>query len=251
MSVSSGRLIPLERLDGAENMAADQALLESVDTTGCAVLRFYGWQRPTLSLGYFQRWADRALHPESRALDCVRRATGGGAIVHHDELTYSLVVPNQQSAVGPRLDLYQRTHQSLVDTLAEYGVRAAPYRHLCRSDCGERADRFLCFQRRTQEDLIVGGYKVVGSAQRKSRASVLQHGSLLWRASKWAPQLPGIADLTSRTIPIEEFALGFASKLGEAISIQWKLDRFTESEQTRTAAVCRERFASERWLQRR
>ena len=247
----SGRLIPLHSLDGAENMAADQALLESVDATARPVLRFYTWRQPTLSLGYFQRVSERQLHVESGSLPYVRRATGGGAIVHHHELTYSLAVPNQQSSVGPRLDLYQQTHQSLIEALSDFGVRAVPFRECCRAECAARAGRFLCFQRRTSEDLILAGYKIVGSAQRKARASVLQHGSLLWKASQWAPQLPGILDLTSRAIPQADFATCFAAKLGEALSIRWQSDQLSGPEQDRVGVVCRERFNSSRWLQRR
>lgn len=232
-------------------MATDQALLESVDATQRPVLRFYTWRQPTLSLGYFQRVSDRQLHVESRSLPFVRRATGGGAIVHHHELTYSLAVPNPQSSVGPRLDLYQRTHQSLIEALSDFGVRLTPYRDLCRGECAGRGGRFLCFQRRTNEDLILAGYKIVGSAQRKSRDSVLQHGSLLWRASEWAPQLPGIVDLTSRAIPEKEFANCFAAKLADALSIQWQQDQLSERERERVVVVCRERFNASRWLQRR
>src|SRR6185295_18138238 len=78
---------------GAWNMAVDEALLETAATTGQATLRFYQWQEPTLSLGYFQSVADRQQHAAS--LDCpvVRRASGGGAILPDRELTYSVALP--------------------------------------------------------------------------------------------------------------------------------------------------------------
>ena len=216
MSLTIGRLIPLHACRGAENMAVDQALLESVDASGRPALRFYTWRLPTLSLGYFQPESERRGHIESRLLDCVRRATGGGAIVHHHELTYSLAIPSSGASAGPRIDLYRQTHQSLVEALHEYGVHASPYRVV--SDGGRigQPNPFLCFQRRTDEDLIVHGYKVVGSAQRKSRNSMLQHGSVLFKASRWAPQLPGVEDLTGCMIPMEEFAMSFARRLGTA-----------------------------------
>ncbi len=251
MPVTIGRLIPLHACGGAENMATDQALLESVDQSGQPVLRFYTWQVPTLSLGYFQREAARAEHSDSRTIHCVRRATGGGAIVHHHELTYSLAVPCRESSAGPRLDLYQRTHHALVEALQEFGVRAAPYRLISQGDRSGVSDPFLCFQRRTDEDLIVNGYKVAGSAQRKSRNSMLQHGSVLLQASRWAPQLPGIEDLTASEIPIEGLVESFAKRLGSWLSLHWRGDQLSEAEQHRAAALVREKFATDRWLQRR
>src|SRR3954464_5256758 len=79
--------------DGAWNMALDEALLHRAETDGMATLRFYGWREPTLSLGYFQQHADRALHPASENCTLIRRASGGGAILHDRELTYSIALP--------------------------------------------------------------------------------------------------------------------------------------------------------------
>ena len=110
---------------------------------------------------------------------------------------------------------------------------------------------FLCFQRRTDEDLIVSGYKVLGSAQRKTRHAVLQHGSLLVRASELAPQLPGIVDLTSRSLAIESFAAGFVEELGKAISIDWTVGELESDECSRAEEIESEKFGSPQWLQRR
>jgi lipoate-protein ligase A len=253
MSRNLGRLIPLQAWSGAENMSVDQALAESVDATGIPVLRFYLWKSPTLSLGYFQRLADRAKHADSLAIDCVRRATGGGAIVHHHELTYSVAIPDSPEGAGPRLDLYRITHQCWVNSLAEQGVRATPFRS-CPSAVVRESDEsepFLCFQRRTAEDLIVSGYKVLGSAQRRTRAAVLQHGSLLLTASPWAPQLPGIDDLSSRVLSVETLVASFAKRLGDAIAVEWRDDSVARIERQRIDALVSERFGNRRWLARR
>ncbi len=78
---------------GAWNMAVDEVLLDWSAQSGGYAWRFYRWDEPTLSLGYFQPYEDRQRHPPSRACPAVRRATGGGAILHDAELTYSLAVP--------------------------------------------------------------------------------------------------------------------------------------------------------------
>ncbi|MEM6330787.1 MAG: lipoate--protein ligase family protein, partial [Planctomycetota bacterium] len=87
------RLIVDPPQPGARNMAVDEALLDAAAAGAGATLRLYRWSSPTLSLGYFQPLAARAAHPASAGCPCVRRHSGGGAIVHDHELTYSLAVP--------------------------------------------------------------------------------------------------------------------------------------------------------------
>jgi len=251
MSDRQGRLIALHSGHPAENMAIDQALLESVGVSDRPVLRLYTWSEPTLSIGYFQSIADRRVHDESKGLVCVRRSTGGGAIVHHHELTYSIAVPMDASLAGPRLDLYQRTHLAFVQSLSEFGVRAVPFRSTDRKQPSAAKNRFLCFQRRTDEDLIVSGYKVLGSAQRKTRHAVLQHGSLLLRASRWAPQLPGVCDLGSRSIPIGQFSERWTAALADLLSIEWSKDEISQAEGLRVTEITTQRFSSRDWLYRR
>ena len=78
---------------GSWNMALDETLLESAADGGESSLRFYGWSQPTLSLGYFQPYDDRCQHAASRNCPAVRRASGGGAILHDREITYSFALP--------------------------------------------------------------------------------------------------------------------------------------------------------------
>ncbi len=187
--------------NAAWNMSVDQAIAESVSRSesiggdATATLRFYQWSRPTLSLGYFQSNADCL--PRFRDVSRVRRATGGGAILHHHELTYSLTLPTPSGQRGARHDLYRIVHQSIIDSLERFAIRARPHRDDPRP-LGNISDDFLCFRRRTEEDLVVSGYKVVGSAQRRDKRSILQHGSILLRASEHTPELPGVFDLTHK-----------------------------------------------------
>src|SRR5436853_2225235 len=88
------RLLPFAAADGPTNMAADEAMLETASERGLASLRFYTWTEPTVSLGYFQPSEGREQVPNLAALAWVRRSTGGAAIVHHHELTYSFALPS-------------------------------------------------------------------------------------------------------------------------------------------------------------
>ena len=166
--------------DGAWNMALDEALLESAKSDGLASLRFYSWREPTLSLGYFQTHADRTGHRASAGCRLVRRASGGGAILHDREITYSIALPQSHPAAARADTLYQALHQSLIEVLAEFGVQAA----FAEAAPASRAtpQPFLCFQRHTAGDVLVGSHKVAGSAQRRHQRAVLQHGSVIIRA---------------------------------------------------------------------
>ena len=92
-------------------------LLERAQEQAAACLRFYGWSEPTLSLGYFQTYADRQEHPPSLPCAAVRRLTGGGAILHDAELTYSIVLPGTHPLAARRDELYQAVHGCLIEAL--------------------------------------------------------------------------------------------------------------------------------------
>ena len=214
-------------------------------------LRFYCWNRPTLSLGYFQKFADRGFHAESESLDWVRRSTGGGAIVHHHELTYSLFLPTVHS-VGHHRDLYAQVHGEVAAMLREFGVVAAPYRSLSQIVCWRLGQQpFLCFQRRTDEDLVVSGYKILGSAQRKVRGAVLQHGSLLLKSSPYAPQLPGIGELTSQFLSIQQLASELSNRLANRLELHWREDSLQDSELESANRIAVAKFGSTHWKKRR
>ncbi len=247
--MNSGRLIPLSSHSAAMNMSIDQAILESVDAGAPPTLRFYGWSKPSLSLGYFQKVADRRLHQKSVGIDCVRRSTGGGAIVHHHELTYSIAIPTPQNATGARKELYRAAHDGFIRTLAEFGVRA--YRHADVVGRLSTAEDFLCFRRRTDDDLVVSGYKVLGSAQRRARSAVLQHGSLLIRSSEFAPELPGIHNLTSRPIDAGELCSVFAKDVGASLDVKWAQGDLAASESRGAERIEETRFGAPEWLNRR
>jgi lipoate-protein ligase A len=194
---------------GVWNMAVDEALLHSSEFAGLT-LRFYQWNEPTLSLGYFQSLTDRELHPRSSNCPVVRRASGGGAILHDRELTYSLVAPVSQRFGDSAAELYDIVHLSLCDTLSEWGVSATMYEPPL-VQLGTPAvpvphppEPFLCFNRRSRGDVVLGAHKICGSAQRRHQQRVLQHGSLLLARSLAAPELPGVVELVPSPPTLDE-----------------------------------------------
>ncbi len=172
------RWIPPLRLEGVWQMAIDEWLLDQAiqsPATAGALLRFYGWRRPTLSIGFHQRrlpghWLRLF---EGGVVDLVRRPSGGRAVLHAGELTYALVWPQapQRRAVA-----YARACDWLQAAFAEldqplvFGRQAAT------------AERSSCFATSTAADLVHGnGAKRIGSAQLWRGGCLLQHGSVLLR----------------------------------------------------------------------
>jgi lipoate-protein ligase A len=163
-------------LGGAENMALDEALLERARNADQAVFRVYTWAEPTLSFGRNQ--TARGIYDPDRArernVSVVRRLTGGRALLHHREITYSVTAP---VATGVSLrESYVRINRLLVDGLQRLGVAvdiAVPRERAVAPTAAP------CFERPAAGELVVNERKLVGSAQWRDEGAMLQHGSIL------------------------------------------------------------------------
>ncbi len=188
-------------------MATDEALLDSVaHDPRAAVFRSYSWSVPTLSLGYFQNYAEVEADPRWAGQALVRRATGGGALWHDQELTYAAVVPASHPLARPSIALYQAIHHAIGASLRTQGIEAGR-RGTGRDPIPSASNRpFLCFLDRDADDVVVGRVKLAGSAQRRRSGAVLQHGSLLLRRSATTPELAGLGDLAAQPSPATEVA---------------------------------------------
>ncbi|MEX2187341.1 MAG: hypothetical protein WD875_11120 [Pirellulales bacterium] len=281
------RLIVDEPAEGAWNMAVDDVLLSAAAERGEAALRFYGWAEPTLSLGYFQAIESRQRHAPSGACPVVRRASGGGAILHDRELTYSLALPNAYCPQRNHGELYAVVHDLLCEALATLGVvgarryatelwEANPFAEESPSALGRRKDSpptattgtaesepFLCFERRTEHDVVlsapdspqcfakIAGSKIAGSAQRKRRGAVLQHGSVLLARSQFAPSLPGIEDVAGVQMSAPQLVAAWIPLLSEGLGLRLVADRHSPGDLADAQRATTDKFAAESWLRRR
>src|SRR5208282_1352473 len=143
---------------GAWNMAVDETLWQGIQVRSAACPRLYHWSEPTVSLGYFQKHSDRNMHLPSLSCAVVRRLTGGGAILHDAELTYSIVLPGTHPLSAHRDELYQAIHGSLIETLADIGITARMCQAIDKTEIVR--EPFLCFQRRSAGDVLIGHTKV-------------------------------------------------------------------------------------------
>lgn len=157
-------------------MARDQGLLDLAERDGTATLRLYRWDPFCLSFGRHEPALKRYDRDRIAALglDCVRRPTGGRAVWHARELTYSVTAPLARFGSLPRA--YRRIHQLIADAVAALGVVPALAATPARS---AGVDAGACFASPAGGEVVVGDHKLVGSAQLKQGDAFLQHGSLL------------------------------------------------------------------------
>lgn len=160
---------------GDHNMAFDEALMFWSTRTGNAAFRVYGWSSPTLSLGRNQR--ARGLYDldaaRSLGVGVVRRPTGGRALLHHREITYSATLPAGDASVARAI--YGRINAMLVDAMRSLGVDATLATQCLAMPPGPRP----CFDVPSAHEIVVGTRKLIGSAQWRRSGTLLQHGSIL------------------------------------------------------------------------
>lgn len=246
-------------LPGADNMAIDEALMERARRSGEGVVRVYSWAEPTLSLGRNQYAVGVYTRERAKALGVavVRRTTGGRALLHHREITYSVTAP---TAPGESLQgSYAMINAALLAALRALGVVAE------RAADGERLPppgSAPCFERPARGELMLYGRKLVGSAQCRDGGALLQHGSILVHDDQaLVARLAGhdeamvapaatLADALGRTPAPGEFA----DALFAVIRADWDPGATTLSPEDDFAAVCdaaRARFLDEAWTWRR
>ncbi len=264
-SPKSWRLLRTPAVTGPENMALDQAILEAASRGEVPpTLRLYSWQPPCLSLGHAQSLED---------VDCerlaalgwqlVRRPTGGRAILHTDELTYSVAAPaTYPDLSGTVLASYRRISLGLIAGLALLGLDADIQPEVKLSEA-ERANP-ICFEVPSAYEITARGRKLIGSAQVRRQGGVLQHGSLPLHgdisriclvlrfdsdvartsaSARLAQRASTLGGLLGRTVTWDEAAQAMARGFSEALGWELTPAEPTAQETERAARLREERFA--------
>ena len=200
------RLYVTEPLDGADNMALDEALLTRARNSDECVLRVYAWAAPTLSLGRHQRAVGVFDRAATAGVSVVRRLTGGRAVLHHREVTYS-VTARADSGDTLRAS-YSAINGILLDGLQRLGVRAALAQRTKRLPPPGSAP---CFELPAAGEIVLGARKLVGSAQLRDGGAFLQHGSILIDDDQ-----SRVAELSAAAIPASAPAATLREALGRA-----------------------------------
>ena len=253
------RLLDTPPAPGAWNMGADEALAASVRAGGPPVLRFYRWRPACLSLGRNQpargRYDLDAI--EARGVDVVRRPTGGRAVLHHRELTYSVAVPER--ALGSPREAYAALNRALVAGLRKLGGDARVQGATAtRAPAPSLAP---CFDQPVEGEVVAAGAKLVGSAQRTLDGVLLQHGSLPLEDDQWlasallagpaardgAGSVPAtLASVLGRVPAWDELTAALAEGFREALGVELRGDRMTGAEEAAAAALAA-RYADPAW----
>jgi lipoate-protein ligase A len=258
-------------LDGATNMAIDEAILEAVAAGDSPpTLRFYGWEPGCLSLGYAQAWDVADVDGcAQHGWDIVRRPTGGRAILHIDELTYSVCAPEDEPRVrGGVLESYQRLSDGLAAGLRAMGLDPARAKPVYQ-DRGAKGP--ACFDGPSNYEITIGQRKLIGSAQARKKGVVLQHGTLplygdITRIKDGlAVDLPGqrmaigmrlqyrattLAASLGRSMSYEEAVSYMRRGIADALNLDLQTRELTAGEKERAAAIRAEKFANEGWTRR-
>lgn len=268
------RLLITPPLDGAMNMAIDEAILHTLaGGQGLPTLRFFQWAPPCLSLGYNQHWAEVDEAACQRlGYTWTRRPTGGKAILHTDEVTYSLIIPQDAPQIqGGIIESYRALSFGLLRGLDKLGVVA---KQATKADT--RAKRQaggggpVCFDTPSRYEITWQGKKLIGSAQLRRKKVALQHGTLplygdlnrilsvlafseeerAHQAGLLPQRAITLEQALGQALSFEEVAPALAAGFAEALNLTLVEQPLTEAEQRLVAELWAKQYANDEWNKR-
>jgi lipoate-protein ligase A len=249
-------------------MAIDEAILTAVaEGRSRLTLRFFAWQPPCLSIGYNQATAEVDItRCQQGGVDIVRRPTGGRAILHTDELTYSIVAPQGEPRVaGGVVESYRRLNAGLVRGLRLLGVDVA------QAEAGHAQDADVsaaCFDAPSAYEVTAGGKKLVGSAQVRRKEAVLQHGSLPLQGDitrichylvvpseerreelrrELRARATSLELVLGRVVPFDQVAEALVKGFSKALNLRLESGELSQHELALVQRFRREKYTAETW----
>jgi len=272
--MNTWRLIitPAERAArGAWNMAVDESILEHIGRgDSLPTLRLYAWDPACLSLGHAQPFADvEPARLQERGWEVVRRATGGRAILHTDELTYSVTGSAEEPVLaGGVLESYNRLAQALFLAVKNLGLQVEMKEKKAK---GNATPNPVCFEVPSTYEITVGGKKLIGSAQARKKEGVLQHGSLpltgdLTRicqalvfenesaradaAKRLLARATTVESALGRAVSWETAAQAFIHAFEVQLGLCFEKGELSGSESRRAHELCKEKYDHPSWMER-
>lgn len=250
--MNTWRLIDTGFLSGYENMALDEALLSCFTEGARPVLRFYGWEPASVSIGRFQKisgFLDTKKCADNN-IPIVRRITGGGMIYHHRELTYSIVATPEQLGVGRSpADAYRKICGFLLEFYRRLWLEA----DFAGAGAGGREN--FCFAANEQYDIVANGRKIGGNAQRWLKHAVFQHGSIpvescLEEAADIIMQKPeNMMDSSTslRELGAEDTYRDLFRLMRNSFFAKTEEDELTQAEKNKMSELLETKYSKESW----
>ena len=199
----------------AFNMALDEALLRTAVKRGRPLVRFYSWEKPAITFGYFQKFPVNLANGH----EVVRRPTGGGVVYHVADTTYTVVVPPAHAfSLMATMDAYCLLHKAVAASVETQTELHAAEVHSPRG-------QYECFQQPVRGDVVADGRKLAGGAQRRTKSGMLHQGSI------------------DAKIPIEQLKRGFQETLG----IVFEEYSLTDSDCAAAEKLVVEKYAADTW----
>jgi len=259
-------MIPFKRYGSFENMAIDEALFRSHQQGGkFPVLRLYGWKRPAVSLGYFQDVEEEidCAYCRGRGIDVVRRPTGGKAVLHGDDLTYSLVArENTPPFSSDVVETYRIISGCIIRGLAKSGIEVQMVEE-GRGTTGSAGS--FCFATSYKNELLAGGRKICGSAQVRARGVFLQHGSVLidldplavcaaigktdngGKTQEIEAAVTSVREVIGGDIGIDDLCRGIAAGFEEVLHIRLVDEGLSPEEEALKGRLLEEKYVRDEW----
>lgn len=271
--MSTWRLLLTPPARGAWNMAVDEAILEHIGRgDSLPTLRLYAWDPACLSLGHAQPFTDvDTARLQARGWDMVRRLTGGRAILHTDELTYSVTGSAAEPVLaGSVLESYNRLAQALLAAVKDLGL-PVEMKEAAGHASGSTHANPICFEVPSSYEITVGGKKLIGSAQARKKQGVLQHGSLpltgdltricqalvfesesarLEAADRLLARATTVESALGRAVAWETAAQAFVRAFEAQLGICFEKGELSASESARAEELVNEKYAHPSWTER-
>jgi lipoyl(octanoyl) transferase len=271
--MNSWRLLITPPTHGAWNMAVDESILENLGRNeAMPTLRLYAWEPACLSLGHAQPFADVDMSRlRQHGWEVVRRATGGRAILHTDELTYSVIAPTDEPRVeGSILESYNRLAQALLLAVKSLEIPVEIKETVSHASSVTYTNP-VCFEVPSSYEITVNGKKLIGSAQARKKEGVLQHGSLpltgnLTRicqtlafenesaresaSQRLSERATTVESALGRAVSWEEAAQAFIHAFEAQLGLSLKRGELSESESRRTDELVRGKYDHVSWTER-
>jgi lipoate-protein ligase A len=269
---SRWRVLRTPPADGAWNMAVDEAMMEATGRDeAMSTLRLFAWNPPCLSIGYAQPISDiDEARLTAKGWGIVRRPTGGRAILHADELTYSVVGPVDEARLkGDIPTSFRRISDAILIALEQLKLRVEAVAK-DESLLGTQNNP-VCFETPSTYEITVGSRKLVGSAQARRRGALLQHGTLplfgdLRRitqvlaypneseraraAEKVLARAATVESVLGRKVGWKEAALAFETAFSEGLNLELESGELTPGEVARAEELVEEKYWNEEWTRR-